>query len=466
MDQACEIYISNQYYEILKLSRIDLLGIKENILLHSSDGGTFFVSKFIFNFLSSLANPEADSILTPIPSTHLGPICHVLNLKKDTQGDITLMEEDINHLGLDFQSCKNLVSALNEQNVKVIKRDPNYLDKDIEKQCKKVDEPEKETGELESITRLDQPDNVQVENHFSAHEEISKEQFALVAIEEINGQNFEYNENIEDANIIDKDPDRRNEGTAEIKQQKSKMKYKGNRKTTARLVEGMPELKSLECKICGKTYEKKKVGIKKNLLRYNKHVRRHETFLKCNQCQKLLQDKEGLEKHKENVHSLKVCHICSFTSKAGPNGLKYHIERIHQVQMDENKPIIDLKCNVEGCEKIFYRQGDLRHHHQHLHTSFECPFCHKMFRKQHIRKHIDRIHHNKSTVYCEKCGKGFIYQSLLDQHEEVDHQGVRYQCRYPDCQFKDQQYRDKSNRGAHERNKHGAQYTKFLTEGN
>ena len=102
-----------------------------------------------------------DSILTPIPSTHLGPICHVLNLKKDGQGDVTLMEEDINLLGLDFQSCKNLVSALNEQNVKVIKRDPNYLDKDIEKQCKTVDEPEKETGELES-TCLNQLDNVQV----------------------------------------------------------------------------------------------------------------------------------------------------------------------------------------------------------------------------------------------------------------------------------------------------------------
>ena len=62
IDQACEIYISNQYYEILELSRIDLLGNKENIFLHSSEGGTFFVSKFLFNFLSSLANPEADSL--------------------------------------------------------------------------------------------------------------------------------------------------------------------------------------------------------------------------------------------------------------------------------------------------------------------------------------------------------------------------------------------------------------------
>ena len=240
IDQACEIYISNQYYEILELSRIDLLGNKENIFLHSSEGGTFFVSKFLFNFLSSLANPEADSILTPIPSTHLAPICQMLNLRNDVQGDVTQFAEELKLLGLDFRSCKNLVSALTERNVKMIQRDPDNLENDIEKKCIDIDEPEKATNLLES-TRL---------NHVSAHEDISKEQFPLVAIE-INGQNKEDtdggidkesdNENIEDATIIDN----RNKGTTKIKRHKAKMKYAGNPKITTRLVEGIKELESV-----------------------------------------------------------------------------------------------------------------------------------------------------------------------------------------------------------------------------
>ena len=177
MEKACEIYISNQYYEILQLSRIDLLGNKDEILIHSSDGETFSVSKFIFNFLSSLANPEADSILTPIPSTHLAQICHMLNLRNDLKGDVKELEEDFNLLGLDFRSCENLASALNERNVTMVKRDPDILERDFEN---------------------NQQEDVQDENYsicFSSYEEISKEPFPLVAkFEDTDGDGGNYKE--------------------------------------------------------------------------------------------------------------------------------------------------------------------------------------------------------------------------------------------------------------------------------
>ena len=481
MEKACEIYVSNQYYEILQLSRIDLLGNKDKILLHSSDGETFSVSKFIFNFLSSLANPEADSILTPIPSTHLAQICHMLNLRNDLKGDVTELEEDFNLLGLDFRSCENLASALNERNVKMVKRDPDILERDFEN---------------------NQQEDVQDENYsicFSSYEEISKEPFPLVAkFEDTDGDGGNYkesnNENIVEADIIAKDPDNRiNGGTTKLKRRKATLKYMGNPKTTTKLVEGITELESLECRICGQIYKRKEEGGRgqHNLLRrYNKHVHRHkvsvlkcgcnivfkstqerrdhmksvhESFLKCNQCHNTYKDKQNLEKHKANVHCLRVCHLCSFITKAGSNKFKYHLEKMHQVQVDDKKPIIELKCTFEGCEKIFYRQWDLNQHHNRVHVTSECPICHKLVKN--MQQHVDSIHLNKRNVFCEKCGKGFRYQALLDQHDEVEHQGVRFQCRYPDCQFKDQQYRDKSNRAAHERNKHGSLYTKFSTGG-
>ena len=495
IDQACEIYISNQYYEILELSRIDLLGNKENIFLHSSEGGTFFVSKFLFNFLSSLANPEADSILTPIPSTHLAPICQMLNLRNDVQGDIMQFAEELKILGLDFNSCQNLVSSLNESSVKPTKIDPDNLGNDNEKNGKKIDEPGKETKK--NKTQLNPPEDVQVENHstnFSASEEILKEEFPLAAFEE-NGQNFEdadndrdsNNENVENANAL------RTQVMIETVTKKILEMQMQSPKTITKLVKGRQEFASLECRMCGKIFQRKEYTSKGQLAflkLYHKHLHKHKSsslececdiefkstqekmnhmklihdkFLKCDQCEYTPNDKQSLEEHKATKHTLKLCHICDFSTNSCSSALKYHVERMHQVQVDENKPNIELKCNIKGfkgCEKIFYRPGDLNHHHKTYHMYKECPICHKMFKKKRLQQHIDNIHDKKKKVCCEKCGKGFSSQSLLDQHEAVVHQGVRYQCRYPDCQFKDQQYRDKSNRVAHERNKHGSPYIK------
>ena len=193
MDKICETYITNQYNEILKLSRIYLLGNKEKIQLQSSDGVTFSVSKFIFNFLSSLANPEAECILTPIPSNHLSPICHMLNLSDEIQ-DVTQFAEELKLLGLDFKSCKDLVGSLNEQNAKPIKIEQDTLEKDTEKNGTEVDESEKETHLLEKANLyLSEDVQVKVEDHlftFSACKEISKEKIPLV-VNEANVQNFE-----------------------------------------------------------------------------------------------------------------------------------------------------------------------------------------------------------------------------------------------------------------------------------
>ena len=498
MEHSSEIYIYNLHGEVLKLARIDLLDNKENILLHSSDGGTFFVSKFIFNFLSSLANPDSDSILTPISSKNLAPICQMLNLRTEIHEDITQFTKELELLGLDFRSCKNLVSSINKQHDKPIKRDPEKLEKDNDKKDKVIEdqnpaEPENDTNVLEQLL-LDPPENTLAENKTlisSASPDILKEPFALVAIETSGQPEKEDTENIEDENIQDKDVDTRPKERKEIKKPYRKFKYKENPKTTFQSIEGKEELASLECRICGKTFERKEFTQKGHitLLRnYHGHLHLHKlsilkcecdiefkstkeklnhirlihkTFVECDQCNETLKNQESLDKHRDKVHRIRQCHICDYVTTArGDYNLKAHYMTRHKVQEDAekgaNKP--KLKCGVADCEKIFIRQADLNQHHNRVHISRECPICHKMLKNKVLQQHIDTVHNNLKKYFCEKCGKGFTYPALLEQHEAVEHQGFRYQCRYPDCQYKDREYKDKSNRSAHERIKHGAQY--------
>ena len=516
-----EIYISNQYNELLKISRIDLLGNKDNLLLHSSDGGTFFVSKFLFNFLSSLANSESDSILTPIPSKNLALICQMLNLRAEVQDDITQFPGELELLGLDLRSCKHLVSSLNEQHGKLVKRDPENLEKDNEKEDKviKTAEPLEDTNVMDQLP-LDQPENTQVENKSlnpSTSEDIKVEPFALVAIES-SGPNCEGSmeegdtdegsveegnsdeSSVEEGNtdkienIQEKDADKRSKGTKEKKRRKKSFKYKENPKTTLKLIDGKEELESLECRICGKVYLRKEFTEKGHLallklyiahIHLHKlsvldcqcdiefkstteklnHVRMiHKTFVKCDQCNATLKNQESLNKHKEKAHSTKQCHICSYITVRGDQ-LKTHYMTTHKKKVleetaDKIKPTAEIKCSVEECDKIFLRQGDLNQHYNRVHITRECPICHKILKNKILQQHINTVHNNQKKCCCEKCGKGFIFPALLEQHVAVEHQGVRYKCRYPDCQYKDREYKDKSNRGAHERIKHGVQYTK------
>ena len=64
--------------------------------------------------------------------------------------------------------------------------------------------------------------------------------------------------------------------------------------------------------------------------------------------------------------------------------------------------------------------------------------------------------HSVKKYQCDKCVKAFGFYAQLTEHEKVEHQGLRYFCRYSDCKTKEQEYRDSSNRVAHERKRHGA----------
>ena len=119
-------------------------------------------------------------------------------------------------------------------------------------------------------------------------------------------------------------------------------------------------------------------------------------------------------------------------------------------------------CTEDECGKTF---TDIKRfkNHQMKHKKAECLECHKTVGASFLNLHIANTHHNNQKKYCcEKCGKGFFEKYKLENHEEVEHKGLRFKCRYPECSKSDQEYRNVSNRLTHERRKHGATYSKFL----
>ena len=482
MEKSIEIFISNQYKETLRLSRIELHSNQENIVIHSSDKGTFFVNKFLFNFLSSLASTEVDVIFAPIPSQVLSSICQMLNFKTVAEIDITHFSEALKLLGLDIESCqKLLLGSKSLQNgickIEVLKHGDSDSVHEHEKQKNDniCSEPFSSQGTQDLDTK-EVPYLKDINNEFEENNaDIGKEI-------DTNKQN-------------DVDNNAGPQNINEIKEHKRSFKYKENPKTTFQLIAGRKELKSLECRICGKVYEIKEFTSKGHLAllsAYYSHLYDHKLiteckckiefkskkarlthlklihkgYVKCDQCPDMFPKQDGLEKHMKTIHTTKQCHICSFVTTQRDSVLTNHIEARHKENEQESKKRdsqTPMKCFAEDCEKIFFKRYNLNQHYNRVHITRECPVCHKLIKNKTLQNHIDNVHHNKKRSCCEKCGKGFMYPALLAEHDAVEHGGARFRCRYPQCEFKDREYRDSSNRSTHERKKHGAPFTKAVS---
>ena len=100
----------------------------------------------------------------------------------------------------------------------------------------------------------------------------------------------------------------------------------------------------------------------------------------------------------------------------------------------------NIVCPYEDCEKTFVTQGRANTHFNNCHTKSR------------------RVELADKKYQCDKCPKAFIHNSLLTEHDHVEHQGVRFHCRFAECQTKGQEYRSTSNRSAHERKRHGGNW--------
>ena len=243
--------------------------------------------------------------------------------------------------------------------------------------------------------------------------------------------------------------------------------------------DGEKYIKTITCQVCSKVFDHNQYSREINMRKcYNAHYYQHELEttdcgcdniqfkssldrkhhwkivhkgqIYCKACSKTFSSENGFKMHNENVHSERKCDECDFKTSRGPYYLKEHIRSAHT-----NKDVksTSFNCSQDGCEKTFKTQSYLTQHINRGHLISTCHFCDKQVKK--LDHHITLMHSVKK-YQCDKCVKAFGFYAQLSEHEKVEHEGLRYFCRYSDCKTKEQEYRDSSNRSAHERKRHGA----------
>ena len=258
---------------------------------------------------------------------------------------------------------------------------------------------------------------------------------------------------------------------------------KGNPKIEWDSEDGEKYVKTITCQVCGKLFYHKKYASKRNITdSYREHFKQHELettdcccdniqfkshlerkqhwkivhrgYIFCTLCRKTFSSEAAFKLHIENAHQEKMCDKCNFKTSKGSYFLKVHIRKTHE-NKEKSGTTRAYACNQGDCKRTFITQGRLNHHINKAHVLSTCHVCNKQVKK--LYEHIKTMH-SERKYQCDKCTKVFQFPAKLVEHEKVEHQGLRYFCRYPDCKTKEQEYRDSSNRITHERRRHGTPY--------
>ena len=244
--------------------------------------------------------------------------------------------------------------------------------------------------------------------------------------------------------------------------------------------DGVKYIENLTCQVCGKSFNHNQFCREKNLVNtYRAHFYQHELETtdcgcdniqfksstdrdhhwkivhkgrkSCKSCSRTYSSEDAYKRHNDSVHSERICDKCDFKTSRGSYYLKLHIRTIHEAKVVPGP----INCSEVGCEKTFVTQAQRNQHFNKVHVLSTCHLCDKKVKILH--RHI-KLWHSEKKFQCDKCVKAFEIISKLTEHEKVEHQGLRYFCRFSDCKTKDQEYRDSSNRYAHERKRHGGNF--------
>ena len=186
--------------------------------------------------------------------------------------------------------------------------------------------------------------------------------------------------------------------------------------------QSFPKTKSLEnhkysvhhkqtCGICGKTFKTPA---------FRKHRKSCQPSYSCQDCDYQTTIKQELHKHRKNhyVRQFFKCELCTYSS-----------ERIFDIKRHTlNAHAEKLKCDSEGCDKVFANEESLARHKEIHSPKLICNFCdHQFVRKSYLEKHFLKYH-----------SENFIQTSsgslILHKTENVIKEKREFDC--PNCEYK------------------------------
>ena len=451
--------------KVLRHRFLKIASHDDTIQVKSEEGKAFPVSRFLFNFFSNFILPhDADVVLTPLSSDHLDSVIQNissggLQFEEHPFSDIVMdnftisgnktprikqLEEEY---GLSDQSQSEL--SLSSTSF-VAKGEAEILNTKIKGMAESLD-----IKSEKALVTVDRPSNIKTTPEKKDLKKAKQSKQTNHAIQRI----------------------RKKPGAHLVGSRK------GNPKIEWDSMDGEKYVKTITCQVCGKLFDHKKYASKRNITdSYREHYKQHElettdcccdniqfkshlerkqhwkivhkghTF--CKLCRQTFSSEAGYKLHIENAHQEKMCDQCNFRTSKGSYYLRLHIRKAHE-NIEESGTTYAYACNQGDCKRTFITQGRLNRHINKAHVLSTCNFCSKQVKK--LYEHIKNMHAERK-YQCDICAKAFQFPSKLVEHEKVEHQGLRYFCRYPDCKTKGQEYRDSSNRITHERKRHGAPY--------
>ena len=502
------MFVTNSHGEKLLLSRLLQLSSqdKDKVAIVSHEGSSFELSKFTFNFLSNLSlEQDVDKIITSISEDNLTNIIRFLSFQENSEL-MYVFQEDAMSLGIDLDHLFKSSDSANENSP--TKSQSEESEKSAKESFNDGQASINETTSEATHEALCDPDSpaagaIKVENlskSDSANEDIDKEDQNHKSINEIStyeaieATHEEYFESPKDdqpecpiesdSSNIERDKEDKVHKKVKLPTMRTKPgswiyeKY--------RLTIGDPEIvwdgfitRTIKCQLCGKSFvlenydshsiqkrayldhyqqhemEETECGCEINFTSFKQRLNHwnivHKGHVKCEDCSNTtFSSNERLAAHMQSKHQLKKCDQCEYTTKQGNFAIKQHKRRKH----NPNLKSTGVTCPDDECERIFPTIGMANGHFNKVHTEKPpCPECGKDVKN--LNLHIRAIHSTTKRYQCHKCLKAFTNSTHLKNHELVDHQGIRYYCRYSDCQTPGQEYRDPSNRSAHERKRHG-----------